>query len=126
MDDNILSGKVIGAAIEVHKTLGPGLLESVYQRCLLYELARMGLSVQKEALLPVRYKELLFSDAYRMDLLIEDCLIVELKAVEKIQPVHSAQLLSYLKLSGIELGLLINFNVAKLADGVKRISNKKL
>ena len=122
-DINELSGKVIGAAIEVHKVLGPGLLESVYQKCLSYELNNLGLDVQTEVVLPIRYKGLSFSDAYRMDMLIENCLIIELKAVEKIQPVHGAQLLSYLKLSEINLGLIINFNVARLVQGIKRIIN---
>ncbi|MCW8956366.1 MAG: GxxExxY protein [Gammaproteobacteria bacterium] len=124
MEINVLSAKVIGSAIEVHKHLGPGLLESVYQKCLEYELCDAGLTVQREVLLPVRYKHLSFSDAYRIDLIIENRLIIELKSVESILPVHGAQLLSYLKLSGFELGLLINFNVPQLSKGIKRIINK--
>ena len=124
MKINDLSGKIIGSAIEVHRDLGPGLLESVYKTCLSYELVMLGLSVKQEVKLPVRYKSLVFSDAYRVDLLVEDRIVIELKAVEKIMPVHSAQLLSYIKLSGHELGLLINFNVSQLSKGISRIINK--
>lgn len=126
MDINELSGKVIGAAIEVHRQLGPGLLESIYKRCLKYELDMLGLTVQDEVRLPVKYKKLSFSNAYRLDLLVENKLIVELKSVERLLPVHGAQLLSYLKLSDNELGLIINFNVAQLTQGVKRVINKNL
>lgn len=124
MDENALSNKVIGAAIEVHKTIGPGLLEGIYQKCLAYELKLQGFNITTEAPLPVRYKDIEFEDAYRVDLMVEDKLVVELKAVETILPVHMAQLLSYLKMSGLKLGLLVNFNVPKLRDGVKRIVNK--
>lgn len=120
---NHLSGKVIAAAIEVHKTLGPGLLESVYQRCLAYELDGLHIQYELEKCLPVKYKELAFNDAYRADLIIENMLIAEIKAVETVLPVHKAQLLSYLKLSGVELGLLINFNVPLLKNGITRIIN---
>ncbi|MDQ1363199.1 MAG: hypothetical protein QG652_1060 [Pseudomonadota bacterium] len=123
MNINDLTGCVIGLAVEVHKQLGPGLLESVYHKCLEYELVQHGLQVQSEIVLPVRYKTMTFQNAYRIDLLVEDRLVVELKAVEKVLPVHGAQLLSYLKLSNYELGLLMNFNVSRLTDGVKRIIN---
>jgi GxxExxY protein len=123
MNINDLSGRVIGLAIEVHKQLGPGLLESVYHKCLEYELLNNGFHVQSEITLPVIYKIMRFPNAYKMDLIVDDRLVVELKAVEKVLPVHSAQLLSYLRLSDYELGLLINFNVARLTDGVKRIIN---
>ena len=124
MDENALSGEVIGAAIEVHKYLGPGLLESVYRECLIHELRAKRLRVAREVNLPVSYKGLEFNAAYRVDLVVEDKLIVELKAVDMLLPVFSAQLLSYLRLSGKKLGLLINFNVPQLRDGIKRIVNQ--
>ena len=118
-----LSGQIIAAAIEVHKALGPGLLESVYQKCLAYELDELHIKYDLEKHLPIKYKGLEFKDAYRADIIIENKLIVEIKAVETILPVHKAQLLSYLKLSGVELGLLINFNVPLLKNGITRIIN---
>jgi len=119
-DENELTGKVIGCAIEVHRNLGPGLLESVYERCLSSELSANNIhhDVQKE--LPIKYKHTDFDCGYRIDLLIEDKLIVELKSVEKLLSVHEAQLLTYIKLANISTGLLINFNVALLKDGIKR------
>lgn len=122
MDDR-LTGKVIGAAIEVHKELGPGLLESVYKRCLAHELRVLKLNVIEELALPVVYKGKEFDSSFRVDLMIEDCLIVELKAAEKILPVHGAQIISYLKMSNRALGLLINFNVPVLRQGIKRFAN---
>jgi GxxExxY protein len=116
-----LSGKVIGAAIEVHRALGPGLLESAYQDCMEYELRENGLAVVRQQFLPIQYKKLKLKAAYRLDLIVEGQLIVELKAVEKILWVHEAQLLTYLKLSGIKRGLLLNFNVPLLKDGIKRM-----
>ena len=124
MDENHLSNEVIGAAIEVHKTIGPGLLESVYQECMVYELTNRGFQTAREVSLPVRYKGLQFLAAYRADIVVEDKLILELKAVEVLLPVYSAQLLSYLRMSGLKLGLLINFCVPHLRDGVKRIVNQ--
>ena len=118
-----LSFEVIGAAIEVHKTLGPGLLEKVYQKCLAYELHDLGLSIDMEAWLPVRYKELEFDSAYRVDLLVNKLIIIEIKAVDKVLPVYNAQLLSYLRLSRLKLGLLVNFNVPQLKKGIRRIVN---
>lgn len=123
MDENELSNKVIGAAIEVHKQVGPGLLEGIYQKCLAYEIEQLGLKTKTEVTLPLQYKRLEFKDGYRVDLLVEDKLIVELKAVETMLPVFKAQLLSYLKMSGLRLGLLINFNVPHLRDGIRRIVN---
>jgi GxxExxY protein len=120
MDENTLSNDIIGAAIEVHRHLGPGLLESIYRECLVYELRLGGFQVAQEVTLPVRYKGREFSTAYRADLVVEDKLVVELKAVDRLLPVFSAQLLSYLRISGKKLGLLINFNVPQLKDGVKR------
>ncbi len=118
-----LSFDIIGAAIEVHKNLGPGLLERVYQECLVYELKAAGFKVDMEKCLPVVYKELKFSSAYRVDLLVNDAVILELKAVEELSPIYKSQLLSYLRLSGLKLGLLINFNVPILKNGIKRIVN---
>jgi GxxExxY protein len=120
MEFDELSKKVIGCALEVHKKLGPGLLESAYERCLSYELicADISHSVQKE--LPIEYKKIKLDCGYRIDMLIENNIIIELKSVEKILPVHEAQLLTYMKLSGIKIGLLLNFNVSRLKDGIKR------
>ncbi len=123
MDLNILSSKVIGAAIEVHKHIGPGLLESTYRKCLSHELGLYGLDVKQELLLPLTYKRLNLDDAYRIDLLIENRLVVELKAIDNLKPIHMAQILSYLKMGSYEIGLLINFNVPQLKLGIKRIIN---
>ncbi len=121
---NQLTEKIIGAAITVHKELGPGLLESVYQNCLFVELESRKISVQKEVSLPVMYRGSKISDdGFRLDLLVGDLVIVELKSVEKIQPVHAKQLLTYLRLANKPLGLLINFNVPVLRDGITRIAN---
>lgn len=124
MDINDLSSKAIGAAIEVHKHLGPGLLESVYQKCLAYELNDIGLDVREEVLLPIKYKNLSLEHAFRADIVINNQLVIELKAVDNINPVAVAQLLSYLKMGRYPLGLLINFNVLQLRQGIKRIINK--
>ncbi len=120
---NRLSNTVIGCAIEVHQVLGPGLLESAYQQCLAWELRRHGLSVKEQVSVPIRYKELDVPNAYRLDILIEDELIVELKAVDKIEPVHIAQMLTYLKVKGLRLGLLLNFNAEVMKKGIKRVVN---
>ena len=114
---NQLTSKIIGAAIEVHRHLGPGLLESAYETCLAYELMKIGLQVEQQKPLPVVYKEIHLDHGYRIDLLVNNLVIVELKAVEQITPVHEAQILSYLKFSGCKTGLLINFNVKLLKDG---------
>jgi GxxExxY protein len=124
MDENEISKYVIGAAIEVHKHLGPGLLESVYQQCMVRELRLKAIAVNTELLLKGEYKGLNFDIDYKMDMLVADKVVVELKVVESLLPVHRAQLLSYMRLSGIKLGLLINFNEAVVKDGVKRIVNK--
>ncbi|MEX2672812.1 MAG: GxxExxY protein [Phycisphaeraceae bacterium] len=116
-----LTGQVIGAAIEVHRTLGPGLLESAYERCLHWELKRLGLAVERQIQLPVSYKGLEFEEGYRLDLVVDERLVVELKTVEHLLPIHEAQLLTYLKLSNKQTGLLINFNVPFLRDGIKRM-----
>ena len=120
---NRITEKIIGAAIEVHRTLGPGLLESAYETCLSFELAERGLEVDRQKPLPIVYKGNRLDAGYRLDLLVEDQVIVEIKAVDKIAPIHQSQLLSYLKLSGCEVGLLINFNVLVLKNGIKRVIN---
>jgi GxxExxY protein len=116
-----LSRRVIGGAIEVHRTLGPGLLESTYRQCLTYELSHAGLSFQMELPLPVRYKETLLDCGYRIDLLVNGDLIVETKSVEALLPIHQAQILTYMRLAKVPVGLLINFNVTRLQDGIKRL-----
>jgi GxxExxY protein len=117
---NNLSKEAIGAAIEVHRDLGPGLLESTYEASLQHELELRGIASQRQLLLPIHYKDLLIPDAYRMDLLVENSLVVELKTVQSLLPVHSAQVLTYLKMSGKHLGFLINFHTVRLADEIKR------
>jgi GxxExxY protein len=123
MELDEVSGQVIGAAIDVHRELGPGLLESVYEVCLVYELRQRGLGVERQVAQPVFYKGLQLECGYRLDLLVENRVIVELKAVEAILPIHAAQLLTYLKLRKLRLGLLINFNVPILKNGIKRLLN---
>ena len=120
MDVNIITEAVIGAAIEVHKSLGPGLLESAYEECLCYELKRRDVCFERQYDLPIRYKEVCLDCGYKLDLLVEDIVVVELKAVEKLLPVHDAQLLSYLRSGDWKIGLLINFNVPVLKQGIRR------
>jgi len=124
MDINKLSNKIIGAAIEVHKILGPGLLESAYEQCLCHELNLRILSFERQKELPVVYKGLKLDCAYRLDIIVEDAIIVELKSCEKIEPIHKAQLLTYLKLSGISLGLILNFNMPTMREGIVRLVNE--
>ena len=116
-----LSHRVIGCALEVHRLLGPGLLESTYEQCLAHELRQAGIPFRLQAPLPVEYKGVHLDCGYRVDLLVDDRLILELKAVDRLAPIHEAQLLTYLKLAGIKTGLLINFNVKRLKDGIKRM-----
>lgn len=123
MTENELSNIVIGKAIEVHKVLGPGLLESAYQECLYFDLVQSGLYVEKEKPMPIVYKDVKLNHGYRIDLLIENKLIIEIKTVEFFTDVHTAQVLTYLRLGNYKLGLLINFHVALLKDGIKRIIN---
>ncbi|KMP11079.1 GxxExxY protein [Candidatus Nitromaritima sp. SCGC AAA799-A02] len=123
MEINDISGRIVNAAMKVHSALGPGLLESAYEACLKYELEKQGLQVQSRQALPVAYDGIGIDVGFRVDLMVENAVIVELKAIEKIAPIHEAQLLSYLKLSGKRLGLLINFNVLRLKDGIKRMAN---
>jgi len=120
---NELTERVISACIEIHRTLGPGLLESAYEECLCHELSIGGIAFERQKPLPVHYKEVNLDCGYRLDLIVEQKLIVELKAVENLLPIHEAQLLTYLKLSGLTLGLLINFNAPVLKSGIKRIAN---
>jgi GxxExxY protein len=119
-----LASQIIGAAIEVHKNLGPGLLESTYETCLAHELEINGIKAASQVYLPIKYKNVELDAGYRIDLLIEESIIVELKAVESLHRNHTAQILAYLKLSGIQLGLLINFNVPQLIQGLKRYVNR--
>ncbi len=120
---NGLSHRIIGCAMNVHRLLGPGLLENAYEECLAYELADAGLFVERQKALPLVYREIKMDAGYRVDLLVENKIILELKSVEFLNDVHIAQVLTYLKLSGCRLGLLINFNVAVLKDGIKRLAN---
>jgi GxxExxY protein len=120
MDRDVLTEKVIGCAIEVHRALGPGLLESTYEQCLARELSLNGLPFRLQAAIPVEYKGVNLDCGYRIDVLVDDQVILELKSVERILAIHEAQLLTYMKLANIGLGLLINFNVRRLADGIRR------
>jgi GxxExxY protein len=118
-----LSNQIIGAAIEVHKTLGPGLLESTYERCLVHELTLRGIHVERQKKQPIHYKGLEIDEGYRIDVLVDKKIILELKVVKQLNDIHTAQLLTYLKLSGCTLGFQINFNEVLLKDGIKRIVN---
>ena len=120
---NKITETIIGSAIAVHQELGPGLLESAYEACLVYELLQRGLSIQQQKALPVNYRGVKVECGYQIDLIVENNAIVELNAVERLEPIHEAQLLSYLKLSGYRVGLLINFNVKILKQGIKRLVN---
>jgi GxxExxY protein len=119
---NEISGKVVDAAFEVHSTLGPGLIESVYEACLTHELKQREVSFERQKSIPVHYKGVVLEDGLRIDLFVQNKVVVELKAVEKLLPVHEAQLLTYLKLMKCRLGLLINFNVPVIKDGIQRVA----
>jgi GxxExxY protein len=121
MRENEISNKIIGCAIEVHKKLGPGLLESAYKECLYYELTISNLKVLKELPMPIIYKEVKLNHGYRLDLLVENRVVIEIKTVEGFTDVHLAQVLTYLHLGNYKLGLLLNFNVTKLKNGIKRV-----
>ena len=123
MTDEEIGHKLIGSAIKVHSVVGPGLLESAYETCLIYELEKQRIPVRRQVAIPIRYEDLLIDNGYRVDLLVADRVIVELKAVEAILPVHRAQLLGYLKLGGFKLGYLLNFHVAQMRDGIVRMVN---
>lgn len=116
-----LSRDVIGAAIEVHRTMGPGLIESIYEKCLLRELEIRGLAAANQAKIPIEYKGYTFHELLRLDILVESCLLLELKSVEKIHPIHKAQLLSYMKLMDVPVGLLFNFHELRMRDGIHRM-----
>lgn len=122
---NKITEQIIGAAMRVHTALGPGLLESAYEACLAYELAKAGLAVERQKKLPIVYGELRLEEGYRIDLLVENVVVIELKAIARLEDVHEAQLLSYLRLSGCTVGLLINFHVSHLREGIRRIINTK-
>ena len=124
MDINKLTSKIIGAAIEVHKHLGPGLLESAYEECLCHELELRRIRFDRQKSLPIEYKGRKLDCGYRLDVLVEDKVVLELKSCEKIEPIHKAQLLTYLKLSNINLGLLLNFNSITMKEGIVRIANE--
>jgi GxxExxY protein len=123
MDINQLTGQIIGAAIEVHKTLGPGLLESAYEECLCRELSLRGFSYERQKEVPVKYKGVSLDCGYRLDIVVSESVVLELKACDRLERIHQAQLLTYLKLTGIKHGLLMNFNVSVLKDGIKRMVN---
>jgi GxxExxY protein len=124
MTENEISNKIIGTAIEVHQSLGPGLLESAYKECLFYRLRKAGLYAEKEKPMPLIYEEVKLDCGYRIDLLVEGMVVIEIKSVEALNEVHFAQTLTYMKLGGYKLGLLINFNVSLLKDGIRRIVNR--
>jgi GxxExxY protein len=123
MNENEISNKIIGLAIAVHQSLGPGLLESAYKECLFYRLRKEGFYVEKEKPMPLVYEEVKLDCGYRIDLLVESKVVIEIKSVEALNEVHLAQILTYMKLGGYRLGLLINFNVSLLKDGVRRLIN---
>ena len=123
MTENEIGTAILASALKVHTAIGPGLLESAYETCLLYELQKQGLLGQQQVLIPIRYEDLTIDNGHRVDLLVENRVVVELKAVETILPVHRAQLLSYLRLGGFRLGYLLNFHVAHMRDGIARVVN---
>ena len=123
MGENEVGDVILGAAMKVHSALGPGLLESAYEVCLAHEIGKHKLAVTRQLALPISYDGIQLDTGYRLDLLVDDCVIVELKAIEKFAPIHTAQVLSYLRLSGLRLGYLLNFNVVHMRDGIKRIAN---
>jgi len=124
MHENELSEKIIGAAIKVHKNLGPGLLESAYEECLYYELEKLQLTVEKQKPMPLIYEDVKLDIGYRLDIMVENKVVIEIKSVDALNDVHLAQILTYLKLSNCKLGLLINFNVSLLKNGIRRVVNK--
>jgi len=123
MTENEIGDQIINAALKVHSAVGPGLLESAYEACLLYELEKRELRVRRQVLVPLRYEDLTVDSGYRADLVVEDRVVIELKTVETFLPVHRSQLLSYLRLGGFKLGYLLNFHVAHLRDGIVRMAN---
>lgn len=126
MKENEISYKIIGCAIEVHKSLGPGLLESAYKECLSYKLIQFGLRVEKEKPMPLVFEEVKLEVGYRVDILVEGKVVIEVKSVDALNDVHKAQVLTYMKLGGYKLGLLMNFNVSKMTDGIQRLIDGEL
>ena len=126
MEENDIATTILDAAFEVHRELGPGLLESIYEQCLLYELREKGVRVRNQVKLPVKYKEIEMEFGFRADLIVEEKVIVEIKSAERMAEVHLAQVMTYLKICDFKLGLLLNFNTALLKDGIKRVINGKL
>lgn len=124
MNENEIAAIVIDCGLKVHRKLGPGLLENVYEECLYHELNKTGLMIERQKILPIKYDEIELTNAYRLDLIVENKLIIELKAVDDIHELHFAQLLTYLRLSKNKLGLLINFNVPLFKDGIRRVVNR--
>lgn len=124
MDENTVGEKVLGCALKVHRALGPGLLENAYETCLAHELTKSGLSCKRQLAMPVQYEGIRLERGYRLDLLVEDMVVVEVKAVERLLDVHRAQLISYLRLGGYHLGYLLNFNVTVLKNGIWRVANR--
>ncbi len=122
-DIEFIASQIVDSAIKVHKALGPGLLESAYQTCFAYELNKRGIKTECEVILPVEYDEVRLNAGYRIDMLVEDCIIIENKSVEKLLPLHMAQILTYLKLRKAKLGFLINWNTQLIKDGIKRVIN---
>ena len=120
---NRLSNRVIGAAIEVHRLMGPGLLESTYEECLVYELEDRGIRAARQVMVPLKYKGRTLSTSYRIDLLVNDSLLIEVKSVEQLAPIHESQVLTYLRLTELPLGLLLNFNCTTLVKGLRRLAN---
>ncbi|GHV38919.1 hypothetical protein AGMMS49546_10120 [Spirochaetia bacterium] len=123
MTENEMTEKIIGLAMDVHHTLGPGLLENTYKECLYYKITKAGLFVEKEKPIPIKFEEISLDCGYRIDLLVENKIVIELKSVEKLNDIHMSQILTYLKLGGFKIGLLINFNVLLLKNGIKRVIN---
>jgi GxxExxY protein len=124
MNENEISNRIIGLAIEVHQSLGPGLLESAYKECLYYKLKKSGFSVDKEKPMPLIFEEVKLECGYRIDILVESKVVIEIKSIEALNEVHLAQILTYMKLGGFKLGLLINFNVSLVKDGIRRVVNR--
>jgi GxxExxY protein len=121
--EDVIARVIIKAALKIHSALGPGLLESAYEVCLAHELTQAGLITRRQVLLPIKYDGIQLDAGYRLDLLVDECVVAELKAVERIMPIHTAQLLSHLRLGGFKLGLLLNFHVLHMRDGIKRVAN---
>lgn len=124
MEIEIIAKQIVHSAIKVHKTLGPGLLESVYQKCLTFELQKADLNFKCEVPVPIKYGDVLIDAGFRADMIVEDSIIIENKTVDKIAPIHEAQLLTYLKVTNLKLGFLLNWNVTLMNDGIKRMVNK--